>query len=119
MQFDEGVAGFVAKALPGVIGSAIALAWIKDTIPRKAVMFIGGAALSYFASDAAATWFGGNVGLAGFLLGLFGMAGVNKIFELWSSFNLTPLFTEFVRKVLGLPPAQPAPPAGEPNDKPQ
>ena len=46
-------------------------------------MAIGGAALSYFASDPVAVWL--NVpqalGLVGFLIGLFGMAIVAKVYE--------------------------------------
>lgn len=106
MQLDEGFLSWVGKLLPGLFGSAIALVWIKDTPARKGAMFIGGAALSFFATDTATQWFWGNAGLAGFLVGLFGMAVVNKVFEMWSKFNISSLFTEWARKVLGLPPAE-------------
>lgn len=104
--FDGDTAEWVGKALPGAVGSLIALAWMKAPWPRKVVMWASGAALSYFAASSAATWANTNEGLAGFLLGLFGMAVVDKVFKTWESFDATALLGEALRKLLRLGPAK-------------
>jgi hypothetical protein len=45
-------------------------------------------------------------GFAGFLVGLFGMSVVKKIFDLWTSFDLSSILSDWIRKVLGLPPKE-------------
>lgn len=93
----------VLKAVPGAVGSAASMLFIKDTWPRRIATFIAGAALAYWGSPWAAKFTGLDAGFAGFLLGLFGMAAVAKLFETWEKFELTALFTEALRKLLGLP----------------
>jgi len=93
----------VLKAVPGAVGSAASMLFIKDTWPRRAAMFCAGAALAYWGSQWASRFTGLDVGFAGFLLGLFGMAAVAKLFETWQKFELGALFADWLRKVLGLP----------------
>ena len=45
-------------------------------------------------------------GLAGFLVGLFGMSIVDSIFRTWQELGVTDLVREFARKRLGLPPVK-------------
>jgi hypothetical protein len=92
----------VANAVAGTAGSLTAMLWIKDTLARKAGMLLGGAALSYYGSPALAAWLGLQVGLCGFLLGLFGMAVVNKIMVTWEVLDLSDMVTKALRKLLRL-----------------
>jgi len=105
--YDGDVATWAGKLLPGTVGSLLALGWVDATWPRKVFMGIGGAALSFFVAPAAAAAAGTNEGLAGFLLGLFGMAVVDKIFKTWDRLDLSQFFIDVGRKWFGLGPAEP------------
>jgi len=96
----------VMKAVPGAVGSIASMLFIKDTWPRRAAMFIAGASLAYWGSPWASKFTGLDAGFAGFLLGLFGMAAVAKLFQTWSELELGALFTEALRKLFGLPPKE-------------
>lgn len=73
----------VAKLMAGVAGSVVSLRFVQGTIVERIFMGIGGAALSYYASTPAAQWVGVKdaEGLVGFLIGLFGMAIMAKLYE--------------------------------------
>ena len=75
--------GDIFKLIAGIAGAIVSLKFVQGTWPERVIMAIGGAALSYFASDNLAKWL--NVpealGLVGFLIGLFGMAIVAKVYE--------------------------------------
>lgn len=75
--------GHIFKLIAGIAGAVVSLNFVRGTWPERIIMAIGGASLSYFASDNVATWL--NVpealGLVGFLIGLFGMAIVAKVYE--------------------------------------
>ena len=72
-----------AKLLAGLAGSVVSLRFVQGTIPERIFMAVGGAALSYYASTPAARWVGVQdaEGLVGFLIGLFGMAVMAKVYE--------------------------------------
>lgn len=80
---DQPPDGHIFKLIAGVAGAVVSLRFVQGTWPERTIMAIGGAALSYFASDNVAAWL--NVpqalGLVGFLIGLFGMAIVAKVYE--------------------------------------
>ena len=73
----------LAKLLAGLAGSVVSLRFVQGTLVERMFMGIGGAALSYYASTPAATWVGVKdaEGLVGFLIGLFGMALMAKVYE--------------------------------------
>jgi len=93
----------VMKVLPGAAGSFVSMLFIKDTWPRRIAMFLAGGALSYFGTPWAVKFVGLDAGFAGFLLGLFGMAIVARVFEAWQTFDLGAILLEWIRKILGLP----------------
>jgi hypothetical protein len=96
------------KFLAGVLGSVVSMRFIVGTILQRMLMLIGGSALSYFASDYVVHWVGNekSLGLAGFLIGLFGMVIASKLFEGINSLNMTKIFgdlwSSFKKKVLGI-----------------
>ncbi len=94
----------VRSAAPGVFGSLVATLWIHDTWPRRFAMFLAGAAFSRYGTATAVSWSGLDEGFAGFLLGLFGMALVSGAFEALKANPIGPIFTEWLRQVLRLPP---------------
>ncbi len=92
------------KLLPGLIGSAGALLWIKGTWPRRIAMVGLGSAASYYGAQHVSALFGMEEGLSGFLTGLFSMSVVDSVFRTWQELGLTELVREFVRARLGLAP---------------
>jgi len=71
----------IVKALPGALGSMVALRWITGTWQQRLSAFIGGSAASYYGTSYMSGLMGTDAGFTGFLLGLFGMALVAKLFE--------------------------------------
>ena len=73
----------IFKILAGAAGAFVSLKFIQGTWKERTVMAIGGCALSAFGTTPAATWVGlaNAEGLVGFLIGLFGMSIVAKLYE--------------------------------------
>lgn len=74
----------VAKLGASLVGSLVSLRFVSGTWPERALMFVGGASLSYYSTEAVARWIEGGadtVGLVGFFLGLLGMTLVSKLYE--------------------------------------
>lgn len=78
----------VIKAAPGVIASAVSIWWLPGTRLQRAASFVGGASLSYYGSEWLAAQAGTHNGLAAWLLGMFGMACVHKLFEALRDLNI-------------------------------
>lgn len=106
MATQETIPPEVQNLMPGVIGSIGALLWINGTWPRRIAMVGLGSAASYYGAPHIATMFGMGEGLAGFLVGLFGMSVVDSIFRTWQGLGLTSLVREFIRARMGLPPRE-------------
>jgi hypothetical protein len=97
----------IAKLLPGAIGAAVSTIFMnQETWPRKIGMACAGMAAARFGGAWASSWTGLDASFTGFLLGLFSMAIVAGIFETWRAMQFGPLVTEWLRKVLGLPPKE-------------
>ena len=79
----------IAKLISAVAGAALSLKFVVGTWVEKIIMAIGGAFLSYYASTPVAAWMEAPKaeGLVGFLLGLFGMAVVSKVYEVIQSLD--------------------------------
>ncbi len=73
-----------AKLIAGLAGSVVSLRFVQGSVSERIIMAIGGCGLSYYASTPAASWIGVSdaEGLVGFLIGLFGMAIMAKIYEI-------------------------------------
>lgn len=102
----ENIPAEVQKLLPGVIGSLGALLWIRGSWSRRIAMAGLGSAASYYGAPHVAAMMGMGEGLAGFLVGLFGMSVVDSIFKTWQELGLTSIAREFIRKWMGLPPVK-------------
>ncbi len=93
----------ILKAVPGAAGSFISMLFLNDTWPRRIALFAAGGVLAYFGTPWASAFVGLDPGFAGFLLGLFGMAVIARMFEAWGELELTAIVRDWIRKVLGLP----------------
>jgi hypothetical protein len=91
------------KAVPGAAGSFVSMLFLRDSWPRRIALFLAGAVLAYYGTPWAVAFVGLDPGFAGFLLGLFGMAVIARMFESWEELEFTSIVRDWVRKVLGLP----------------
>lgn len=101
----------VQRWFPGVIGAFVAMLMAKEVWRRRLVMFLGGSAFSIFAMADAVRITGLNTGLAGFLLGLFGMSIISSIYQGWERLDMGDILRDAVRQLLRLPPVPAQPPA--------
>jgi hypothetical protein len=67
----------------GIAGALVSLRFMTGSWYEKLTMALGGATLSYVGTAPLATWLkiDNAAGLIGFLVGLFGMAVVSKVYE--------------------------------------
>nr|WP_297388287.1 hypothetical protein [uncultured Roseateles sp.] len=86
----------------GSAGSLLALLFLKEAWPRNLAMFFGGAAASWFGAEPVAVWLGLTSGFVGFLLGLFSMAIVSKLFETWRTLELGTIISDALRRFFGV-----------------
>lgn len=78
----------LAAKLSGVAGALLSLNFIKGTWPERIVMGLGGSIISLYAGAYVASKTGLPDGLAGFLVGMFGMAITAKV---WETIQATPI----------------------------
>lgn len=71
----------LAGKLAGLAGAVVSMRFLQGSWPSRISMAIGGALFSYYAAPFLAKFTGLPEGLAGFLLGLFGMAVASRIWE--------------------------------------
>jgi hypothetical protein len=80
----------VAHKLSGPAGGLVAMMFLRDTWPKRFAMAAAACPLSWYGAPVLVQWMPINEGLAGFLLGLFGMSIVSKIFDAWQGVSLGP-----------------------------
>lgn len=90
------------KHVAGPLGALSAVLFLKGTVMRRLAMVIPGAALSFYAAPWVAQRFNTAEGLAGFLVGLFGMAAVGKVFDTWENLAIADLITAKLRQWFGV-----------------
>jgi hypothetical protein len=100
---DNNVNAELSKIAPGILGAFVALLLSQETWQRKVPLFLAGSIAARFGTLDVARITGLDLGFTGFLLGVFGIAILNKIFELWATLELGPILRDALRKVLGLP----------------
>lgn len=95
---------WLTRVFPGALGSLVSMLFVRDTWLRRAGMFAAGCALAYFGTPWVAKASDLDRGFTGFLLGLFGMAVVGKIFETLRDLEPATFIRDWLRKRAGLPP---------------
>lgn len=108
----------VAKYAPGAIGSvsAAVIMAVRGNWRLGAALALPGSAFAFYGAGSVSAWAGLSEGLAGFLLGLLGMAAVVKLFDEWERFALGALLKRLAEKLLGLP-QEPKSDAARPGDE--
>lgn len=91
----------IAAKLAGIAGAVVSMRFVQGTWPERLTMAISGALFSYYAAPWVGKLTGLPEGLAGFLLGLFGMAVVSKIWEWFQTAPLGQILTDWLKKKLG------------------
>lgn len=75
---------FVIKVVSGVAGATVSLRFIPGVWYERVAMFFGGVFCSLYGADVIASYLDMGqkaTGLVGFLVGIFGMALISKIYE--------------------------------------
>lgn len=95
------------EALPGILGALFAIPFTQGPRLMRAAMFGGGASLSYFGAVPFSQAMGmtNGAGLAGFVLGLFGMSVAAKVYEALAVFaagDLSRAVLDWARRKLGV-----------------
>jgi hypothetical protein len=96
----------LTKALPGGAGALVSTLFFRDPWPRRIALFVSGSMLSLFGTAWTTKVTGLDTGFAGFLLGLFGMAFISRVFEAWEALELTSIVRDALRAALRLPPKE-------------
>jgi hypothetical protein len=73
--------------LAGVAGALTSMRFVSGTLFERVLMVIGGAFFAFYATEWVAQWLSLPEGLTGFLLGLFGMSVLSRVWEWVQSTN--------------------------------
>ena len=110
MMWDE-VQQWILR-FAGVAGALVSMRFVNGSLFERLLMMIGGAFFSFYATEWTAQWLSLPQGLTGFLLGLFGMSVLSRVWEWVQSTNAVSGFLDaWLRK--GQPPAPPPAPKDE------
>lgn len=93
----------LTKHVPGTLGALSAVLLMRENWKRGLLMVAPAIAMAFYG----APWLSAKTdmpeGLAGYLLGLFGMAAAAKVLDTWEKFDLGGLLSRWLAKILGLP----------------
>ena len=103
MSFHESIPPELTKLCGAFLGSLMSLRWLPGGWIYKLQMLIGGVLVSSYVGDMLAHWSGMNAGAAGFLTGVFGIAVLDKLFELLRSTPWGAMLEERLRPRKDLP----------------
>lgn len=91
----------IAKNAAGPIGALSAMLFMKGPLMQRVGMLLPGAALAWYGAKPLSQYANLPEGLAGFLLGLFGMALIAKVLDTLEKFPLGDLIQSFLSKFTG------------------
>ena len=92
----------VGKVVASFVGALVSLRFLKDcSAAEKLLMVLGGSVLSYYSTPVTASWIGLSdvEGLAGFLVGLFGMAIAAKVYEAIQALDPSEIARRFLNRI--------------------
>lgn len=87
------------KFFSATCGAAISMLKWPGSVPEKLTMGVAGTGISYFLTDWVAEKVGLPPGVAGFLLGLFGMMIVGKVWEVLAALDAKTMAADLWEKV--------------------
>jgi hypothetical protein len=95
LQWDE--IQSIATKCAGVAGALVSMRFLSGSVPSRLVMALGGAVFSFFGTDFVSSKLSLPEGLAGFLLGLFGMSILSRAWEWLQTTSLSGFLTAFFK----------------------
>jgi hypothetical protein len=92
----------IAKLLASIGGALVSMNFVKGTWMERLAMVASGAALSYYSTEPIADWvnMAEAEGLVGFLVGLFGMAIVARVYEAIQALDVKQMASDLWKGVL-------------------
>lgn len=90
-----------AAKLAGVLGALVSMRYLQGSWPARISMAISGSLIAYYAAPYLAQMLGIPEGLAGFLLGMFGMAIVSRAWEAVQEFPVAALWQAVIDRIRG------------------
>ena len=93
----------LVRHIPGPLGSATSMLFMRD-LPRlhRACFAVAGCALAHYLAPLAAAWAEMPEGPALYLVGLFGMTAVRKLFSSVEALDLVTLLRRAIARLLGV-----------------
>lgn len=99
----------LTKVIPAALGAMVSLRFVQGTLAERALMAAGGVSLAYYATPVSSEFLrlgtSEGVGLVGFVIGLFGMVLVAKVYEAVQGIDAKAVATDLVdalKKRLGI-----------------
>ena len=97
----------IQQAVPGAVGSAVALRWFEGNSMSKFFVWVSGLAVSYFGTQVVGSYLGvssaGGLGAVGFFCGLFGILAMDKVQEFLRSADVKALWDWVIARFGGTP----------------
>ena len=89
----------ITEYLSGVAGSLIALIFLKPPLVQLIGYLAGGILVSYYLSPAIAEWMDAPLSTTGFIVGLFAMAVLAKLFHMIELMDVKDLFSRLLKRI--------------------
>jgi len=89
----------IAGKAAGLAGAVVSMHFLQGTWPARISMAVSGALFSYFAAPYLSLRTGLPEGLSGFLLGLFGMAIVSRVWDWWQALPVAALWQAILSRI--------------------
>lgn len=94
MNLQEWDWGKILGNLSGVAGALVSLKFTKGTAFERLLMALGGAAFSYYAAPSVSAYLSMPEGVVGFMLGLFGMSILARVWDWWQTTHIVSDFLD-------------------------
>jgi len=91
----------LAAKMAGALGALVSMRYLQGSWPARISMAFSGALVAYYAAPYLAQMLAIPEGLAGFLLGMFGMAIVSRAWEAVQGVPIAALWQAVVDRVRG------------------
>lgn len=91
----------VGAKLAGVAGAALSMRYLRGSWPERVSMAVSGSVVSYYVGPHLSSVLGTPQELTGFLLGMFGMALSQRIWEAIQTIPLGDIWQALIKRIGG------------------
>lgn len=88
--------GKASVFLAPVVGGLLSMPFMKMTLTQRAVAIVSGAIMAQYIGEPVALWLGADLGMVGFLIGLFGVSICSLIFDSIKKSDLSVKFADII-----------------------